>query len=116
MSNDIIPNFTNRNVTQVPICSDKLANNGGVDVVNCTLDRLTSHASTIFFAVVASLAVILLIWAGIQYIQAMSNPDAVKQARQRIINIIIAVILLVCAWTVVSLLMSLASYAAKLAK
>lgn len=107
----IIPNLdSNGRVTQIAICQTNT--NQGVDVVNCTLDKLTSRATTIFFTIVTGLAIILLIWAGIQYIQASGNPDAVKAARQRIINICIGVVLLVAAYAIINFLVVIAAYLA----
>jgi hypothetical protein len=105
----LIPGTGGR-ITQLTPCSTNTA--AGEDVVNCSLNNLLTRGETIFFSLVGGLAVILLIWAGIQYIQSMGNPDAVKAARQRIVNILIAVILLVAAYFVLNLIVIGASWLA----
>lgn len=105
----VIPDLTKR-VTQSPTCQTNTST--GVDLVNCTLDKTLSNGLDIFFAAITSLAIIFLLVAGIQYIQAYGNADAVKTARRRITNIVIAIILLVATYTVINLITRLAGFAA----
>jgi hypothetical protein len=102
----IIPGFSNR-ITQTKPCTYV----NGVcqpDTTLTLLDTRLGNLLNVFFAIISALAVILLIWAGIQYIQSLGNADRVKAARQRIINIIIAIILLTTAYAIINLLISAA--------
>jgi hypothetical protein len=84
-----------------------------LDLVNCTLNKLTNHFLAIFFAILTGLALLFLIWAGIQYIASQGNADAVKQARQRIINVVIAIVILVASYAIINLILSLAGLVAQ---
>jgi hypothetical protein len=106
----IIPPLQGTRITQTQPCERNAP--GGTDIVNCTLGRITTNGLNLFFAILTGLAIILMIWAGIQYIQALGSGERVKAARQRIINIVIAIIILVAAYTILNLLVDLASYLA----
>lgn len=69
------------------------------DSLNNILGTLFGRAFQYFFMALSGLAVILLIYAGIQYVTAGGAQDKVKKARQSIINILLAIILLVSAYT-----------------
>jgi len=49
------------------------------------------------------LAVLYLIWYGIQYITSGGSPDKVKTARTGIINSIIGIIIIVAAYTIIKI-------------
>jgi hypothetical protein len=103
----IIPDF-NQRPTQT--CSASIL--GRIDDPETCVNTLTSSILNIFFAILTGTALILLVWAGIQYIQSQGSADGVKQARQRIINIFIAIIILVTAYTIISLILSAAGFVA----
>lgn len=97
-------------ITQTQPCSSTA--NGTVDYVNCTFSRITDNGLNVFYAVIAGLALVLMVWAGIQYIQALGSGERVKAARQRIINIFIAIVILVAAYAVLNFLVDLIGYLA----
>lgn len=103
----IVPGLTER-ITQVQCPPDQ------TNYVTCAVTPLADRIMTALFIALTLLALILLIWAGIQYVTSLGNPDAVKKARQRIINIVIAVVLLVAAYTVINLSIDLITGAANL--
>lgn len=47
-----------------------------------------------FFALIGALAVLAIIFSGIQYITSQGNPDGVKKAKSRLINAVIGLVLL----------------------
>ncbi len=102
----LIPGLNNR-ITQ-NYC--QTSSGGKFDVINCSLNPILDRFQGFFFALITAMAVILLIWAGIEYIQAGGNQDAVKKARQRIINIVIGIILLVATYAVINLIIAGANY------
>ena len=70
----------------------------------CVANNLLDRGLTLTYFIITALAVIFLIISGIQYIQASGNDDQTKKARQRIINVIIAIILLTAAYFVLRLI------------
>ena len=59
---------------------------------------------------ISAIAVIFLIWSGIQYITARGNQDQLKKARQNIINIILAIVLVLSIYTLIGLITGTAEY------
>jgi hypothetical protein len=108
----IIPGLSaGSRITQTNPC-EKVNGVFGIDLVNCTANLLLGRAQTIFFAVVTGMAIILMIYAGIQLISSGGSPDGIKVARQRIINIFIAIVLLVASYAVINLIITGVSYLA----
>ena len=116
---DLIPSTTN-------VSSDAPVQQLGFHALNSndfTADSLLGiigplfdRGYTVFFAVLSSLAVLLLIWAGTQYITANGQADKIKKARQSILNILLAIVLLICSYallgTIIGVLQSVANSAA----
>lgn len=109
----LIPGLdTGGRITQTQPCSTVTGSK--VDLVNCTVNRFLEPSLNAFFAIITGLAIILLIIAGIQYIQALGNQDATKQARQRIMNIVLGIIILIAAYTIINVLIRIGVYIASL--
>lgn len=62
--------------------------------------------------IAAGLAVIYLIYSGILYITAAGNPDSAKKGQQGIINAIIGIVIIVLAYTIITVVMNFAGGAA----
>jgi hypothetical protein len=65
-----------------------------------------------FYVIFTAAAILYLMYAGIQYIQARSDPTKTKVARQSMINVIIAVILVTAAYAIVAVIWGAAQYLA----
>jgi len=72
--------------------------------VNQLISTVWGRFTSISFAILAGLAVVMLIWAGIQYMTAGGNADQVKKARQSIIYAVGGIALLVAAYAVIAVL------------
>lgn len=60
---------------------------------NCGIIKMIVIITNIMSAIVGVVIVISIIWAGIQYSMAKSDPNAVAQARSRVANAILALFL-----------------------
>lgn len=103
----IIPDLNNR-VTQYGCGSNTFSTS------SCATSTLLDRFVNIGFVIITAAAIILLIWSGIQYVQAAGDQEAAKKARSRIVNIVAAIILLTLAYTIVNLATGGASYFAQL--
>lgn len=65
------------------------------------LSDIAQRVINIIFLLAGILAVIYLLWSGVQYITAGGNADRVKAARQGIINAVIGIIILFAAFFIV---------------
>jgi hypothetical protein len=63
--------------------------------------NLYNKTFAIFGVIAGSLAVLYLIWAGIQYIQAGGDASKAKAARTSIINAIIGIVIVIAAFALV---------------
>lgn len=81
--------------------------------LNGALNTLWGRLTTIIFLILGGLAVLMLILASIQYITAGNSADKTKRARQNIINVILGIILLICAYTIIGLALGLVGYFAR---
>jgi fumarate reductase subunit D len=73
---------------------------GGADA-NRTISTLAQNVINIIFLIAGILAVIYLLWSGIQYITAGGNQDKVKAARQGIINAVIGIVVIMAAFFII---------------
>lgn len=73
---------------------------GNSDTVG-VLGNIGSTVINVIFLLAGILAVIYLLWSGVQYITAGGNPDKVKAARQGIINAVIGVVVIMAAFFIV---------------
>jgi hypothetical protein len=65
------------------------------------LNSVAGQVINIIFLIAGILAVVFLLWSGIQYITAGGNADRVKAARQGIINAVIGIVILFAAFFIV---------------
>jgi hypothetical protein len=65
-----------------------------------------SNGLNIFFVFLASMALVLLLISGIQYITANGNLELQKKARQSIVNIILAIIIVTISYAAINLLVA----------
>jgi hypothetical protein len=65
--------------------------------------RIANTVISIVLLIAGVLAVLYLIWSGIQYITSAGNPDKAKAARQGIINAVIGIVVIVAAFFLVRL-------------
>jgi hypothetical protein len=68
-----------------------------------TINELVGNVINIIFLIAGILAVLYLLWSGIQYITAGGNQDKVKAARQGIINAVIGIVILMAAFFIIRL-------------
>lgn len=92
------------NVNQSPVTSIGFRPNQANNTNGVLNDFVNNHLLPIIFLVIGAAAVLLLIWAGIQYISSAGNQDATKKARQSIINIVLGIVLLTASYAVISLI------------
>jgi len=106
----VIPDsFANR-----PVTSGNAFQGGLLANFNDTLnDFLDDRLLPFIFLLLGATAVILLIVAGIQYMTAAGNPDAVKKARQSITNIILGIVLLTASYGIIALILGTIEFLAK---
>ena len=101
----LISSNLNDRLTQTDTCTSATDR---TNFLNCGVNNFYNSLVNIFFLLMGAAAVLLLIWAGIQYITAAGNPDQVKKARQSIVNIVLGIIILVASYFVVHLIVSAA--------
>lgn len=68
---------------------------------SAVINSVYSSVFTILLLIAGALAVIYLIWAGIQYITSNGSPDKAKAARGAIINAVIGIIILISAYAII---------------
>jgi hypothetical protein len=79
---------------------------------NSIISTLGNRVIDIVFLISGILAVVDLLWSGIQYITAGGNQDKVKTARQGIINAVLGIIIMMTAWFIIRLAVSAGLFAA----
>jgi hypothetical protein len=67
------------------------------------INSLAGNIINIVFLIAGVLAVLYLLWSGIQYITAGGNADKVKAARQGIINAVIGIVVIMAAFFIIRL-------------
>ena len=65
------------------------------------LSGLANSVISIIFLIAGILAVLYLLWSGVQYITAGGNADKVKAARQGIINAVIGIVVIMAAFFII---------------
>jgi hypothetical protein len=78
--------------------------------LNGTLNAIWDKGLTILFVLLTSIAVIVIIIAGIQYITAGGSPEKVKAARGTMINALVAVVLMISAYTILQIITAFTSF------
>jgi hypothetical protein len=68
---------------------------------NSIISTLGNRVIDIVFLISGILAVVYLLWSGIQYITAGGNADKVKAARQGIVNAVIGIVIIFAAFMIV---------------
>lgn len=101
---EVIPGFDNSPITQ------QWYRPGQLSCLHCITSDLWEKIFTIIYLILGSLAVLLLIIAGLQYITAAGNPEKLKRARQSILQIILGIVVLVSSYAIIALILGLASY------
>jgi hypothetical protein len=85
----------------------------GSDSVTGILGRFWELVSTtVIFPLLGGLAVLFIVYAGIQYITARGNADQMKKSRQMIINVLLGIILLTATYTLLGLIIGAIRYLA----
>ena len=72
--------------------------------VSCTITSITNRIISIIFYLLGAIAVLVLIYAGIQYIQSNGSPEGTKKARGTITNTILGIIILIAAYWIINLI------------
>jgi hypothetical protein len=100
----IIPGFDNRLTQPRP--------DGSSDVhfFNDLFNTVWNNVIGRIFLILGALALLYIIWAGIQYIAARGDAAKTKQARQSILHIFLAVILITAAYAIIGTILSLARF------
>ncbi len=91
-----------------------VANPTGTGGLTSIVDAATTNIVNLLFLVGGSLAVIYLLWSGVQYIMAAGNVDKAKAARQSIINAIIGIIIMMAAFFIIRIAVSVGTLASKI--
>lgn len=80
-----------------PVDQNLTGSNNATGVIS----NLAQSVINIVFLIAGILAVIYLLWSGVQYITAGGNPDKVKAARQGIINAVIGIVVIMAAFFII---------------
>jgi len=78
-------------------------------VANVYVGRIWDRALSIAFATFSWLAIIVLIWSGIQYISAGGDTTKAKNARNRMTGAVVGIIVFTASYAIVDLLSGSAS-------
>lgn len=81
--------------------------NGTNTSVSNILGSVGQSVINIIFLIAGILAVVYLLWSGVQYISAGGNADRVKTARQGIINAVIGIVVILSAYFIIRLTVGL---------
>ncbi len=100
------PNDPNRVVGQYKYFTDKTTPQG----IDTVIDGIYGNALTIVFLFLGVAAIAYLIWAGIRYASSGGNPEAAKQARQKIINVFLGLVVLFGVYTILAAIISLGGW------
>ncbi len=92
-----------------PIESNRISQRQPSTTLNGTFDWLQGRVSSVIFLLLGGMAVIYLIWSGIQYITAAGNAEQTKKARESIIHIVLGIILLVSTYYILRILIGIPS-------
>jgi len=83
-----LPSPTNRSLT-------------GSTSLSTLFTSISTNVINIIFLIAGTLAVIYLLFSGVQYITAGGNADRVKTARQGIINAVIGIVIIMAAFFII---------------
>lgn len=79
---------------------------GGVNLI-------VTRVLNFIYLVLGGVAVLMLLYAGIQYITANGSADVMKKARQNITNVVFGIVLLASSYAVIRLIVAIAQYFAR---
>ena len=91
------------------ICPDPVTASGSLDPT-ATLVNVFNAVLNIMLLLAGILSVIYIVYSGIQYITSAGSPDKVKVARAGIINAVIGIIIVVAAYGIIKLSVSLGHF------
>ena len=111
-SADLIPSSSSTPLTQIGFTASN-GNDFQSDSMNNIVSALSSQWLDFAFAALSALAVLFLLVAGIQYMTSGGSADKTKKARQSIINIILAIVLLVSAYVLLQTIVGILTYLAQ---
>ena len=104
---DTIPGLKdNRPVTQFYFQS------GSSDTLSGALSEIWVRAFDIIYLLLGVAAIVMLIYAGIQYITAGGAPDKVKKARGTIFNVVLGIIILGASYSIINFIIGFANSSA----
>lgn len=70
---------------------------GGTGLSNTPLPQMIGTFINVLLSILGIVLLILIIWSGIQWMTAGGNTDAVSEAKQRLINAVIGLVLVMAA-------------------
>lgn len=71
---------------------------------SCTINRIATRFLYDLYFLMGAVAVLMLLYSGILYIQANGNAEATKKARQNIINVILGIVLLTASYLIIEVI------------
>jgi type VI protein secretion system component VasK len=71
------------------------------------VSNIVTNIITLLFLLGGIAAILYLLWAGIQYITSAGNPEKMKSARQSIIAVVVGIVVMMAAWFIIRLAVSL---------
>ena len=95
-------------ITGVPVGTEPSA--AQAENVSCTITSITNRIISIVFFLLGAIAVLLLIYAGIQYIQSNGSPEGTKKARGTITNTILGIVVLTAAYGIINVIIGAVGY------
>lgn len=101
-------NFQNKFTTQLR----PKVNDAPETFFGSVMSLLTGTIFKGFYELFTALAILYIMYSGIQYIQARSDPAKLKQARQSIIHTVLAVILVTAAYAIIAFIWGATRYVA----
>ena len=76
------------------------------------LTDIWNRAFNVIYLLLGVAAIVMLIYAGIQYITAGGAPDKVKKARQTIVNTVLGIVILGASYAIINFIISFANSSA----
>ena len=83
---------------------------GTKEDVQCTVNNISDRIISIVIYLMGAIAVLLLIFAGIQYILSNGNPDGIKKSRATITNTVLGIIVLTAAYAIINIIIGAVGY------
>jgi len=104
---------TNAPSERLPNTNNAPENDGGRGLVPCDgpdcnfchLGELVNNVLNWLIGIFVAVAVIIFVWAGFRLLTSGGNPDTIAWVKQRFLNVLIGLLLMLSAWLIIDLLL-----------